>query len=121
MTEASTDSDTQIPVSVSIKRTNLQVAATSLLEHLSEPLGDKQRRVDESVDAVAQARLGGVVQLGTRLADALLPADLVELVYLRVDLCLLFLNQEELLQLLVIAGKVLKIGHRVIFSEQSTN
>lgn len=82
VTEASTDSDTQIPVSVSIKRTNLQVAATSLLEHLSEPLGDKQRRVDESVDAVAQARLGGVVQLGTRLADALLPADLVELVYL---------------------------------------
>jgi len=52
------------------------------LEHLGKALGDQQRGVDEAVDAVAQTRLGGVVQLGARLTDALLPADLVELVYL---------------------------------------
>jgi len=60
----------------------LQVAAAALLEHLGKALGDQQRGVDEAVDAVAQTRLGGVVQLGARLTDALLPADLVELVYL---------------------------------------
>jgi len=62
--------------------TPLQVAAAALLEHLGKALGDQQRGVDEAVDAVAQTRLGGVVQLGARLTDALLPADLVELVYL---------------------------------------
>jgi len=38
--------------------------------------------------------------------------------HLRIDLGLLFLDHEELLQLLVVAGKILKFGHGVIFSEQ---
>lgn len=54
-----------------------------------------------------------MVQLLAWLPDALLPANLVELVNLCVDLRLLFLDKEEFLQLFVVGGQVLKIGHGV--------
>lgn len=54
----------------------------ALLHHLREAVGDGQGGVDETLNAVLQARLCPVVQLRARTVHTLVPADVSESVHL---------------------------------------
>lgn len=54
----------------------------ALLHHLREAVGDGQGGVDETLNAVLQARLCPVVQLRAWTVHTLVPADVSESVHL---------------------------------------
>lgn len=56
----------------------------ALLQCLGKSRRDEKRSVDKSVHAVVQTGLRAAVQLASRLVHAFVPADVVELVDLRV-------------------------------------
>lgn len=91
---------------------------SALLHHLREAVGDGQGGVDESLHTAHQARLSPVVQLRAWTIYTLVPADVSEVVHLRLELRFLLLYSDHTLQLrrlrFLRRAQIIKIVHCVI-------